>query len=98
MQCILQLMSNFILWRLTVNFELCSCNIKVQYLNTNTGKRGINPHVHLMEMSAELQAPTALHSEKVPRYPLERRLGGSQRRSGHNGKKKNLLTLLGIAP
>jgi hypothetical protein len=90
-------MSNFILWRLTVNFELCSCKIKI-IPEHEYRKGGSNPHVHLMEMSAELQTPTALHSEKVTRYPLERRLGGSQRRSGHDGKQKSLLTLLGIAP
>jgi hypothetical protein len=34
---------------------------------------------------------------KSPRYPLDRRLGGPQSRSGHSGKETNL-TLPGIEP
>jgi hypothetical protein len=34
----------------------------------------------------------------LPRYPLDRWLGGPQCRSGRCGEEKNLLTLLGIEP
>jgi hypothetical protein len=35
---------------------------------------------------------------KDPRYPLYRRLGGPQSRSGHRGQRKNPLLLPGIEP
>jgi hypothetical protein len=35
-------------------------------------------------------------TEKRPRYPLDRRLGVPQSRSGLYGVEKNILTLLGI--
>jgi hypothetical protein len=38
----------------------------------------------------------ALAPGKDPRYPLDRKLGGPQSRSGHRGQSKNLLPLLGI--
>jgi hypothetical protein len=40
----------------------------------------------------------ALPRGKDPRYPLYRRLGGPQSRSGHRGYMKNPLPLLGIKP
>jgi hypothetical protein len=42
-------------------------------------------------MSGQLHARAAL-----PRYPMDRRLGGSQSRSRRNGEEKNLLPLPGI--
>jgi hypothetical protein len=36
--------------------------------------------------------------ERVPRYPLDRRLGGPQSRSGHGGEKKNSQPLSGLEP
>jgi hypothetical protein len=43
--------------------------------------------------------PRALYSRgKSPLYPLYRRLGGPQSRSGHCGVEKNLLQLPGIEP
>jgi len=35
---------------------------------------------------------------KSPCYPFDRRLGGTQYQSGHGGKEKKLLPLLGIEP
>jgi hypothetical protein len=35
-----------------------------------------------MEVSGQLNAPAALPQGKKPRYPLDRRLGGAQSRSG----------------
>jgi hypothetical protein len=35
---------------------------------------------------------------KDPRYPLDRRLGGSQSQSGHKGYRKNSLSLQGLEP
>jgi hypothetical protein len=43
-----------------------------------------------MEMSGQLHAPAALTMGKYPRYPLDRKLGGSQRSSGHGGKEINI--------
>jgi hypothetical protein len=42
-----------------------------------------------MEVSGQLHTPAALTQEKSPWYPLDRRLGGSQSRSGHGGDQKN---------
>jgi hypothetical protein len=36
-------------------------------------------------MSGQLHAPAALARRKSPRYPLDRRLGGPQSRSGRHG-------------
>jgi hypothetical protein len=41
-----------------------------------------------MEMSRKLHAPAALPQWKSSRYPLDRRLGGPQNRSGRGGEKK----------
>jgi hypothetical protein len=43
-----------------------------------------------MEVSGQLHVPAALPPGKVPRYPLDRRLGGPQSRSGRCGEEKNL--------
>jgi hypothetical protein len=49
-----------------------------------------------MEVSGQRHAPAALYpQEKDPRYPLYRRLGGPQSRSGHRGYRKNLLASAG---
>jgi hypothetical protein len=38
--------------------------------------------------------PQPLYSRgKIPRYPLDRRLGGPQSRSGHSGEEKEILIL-----
>jgi hypothetical protein len=41
-----------------------------------------------MEVSGQLYAPAALPQEKNPWYPLGRRLGGPQSRSGRGGEEK----------
>jgi hypothetical protein len=52
-----------------------------------------------MGVSGQHHAPAALCPRgKDSRYPLYRRLGGPQSRSGHRGYGKNLLPLLGIEP
>jgi hypothetical protein len=43
-----------------------------------------------MEVSGQLHAPAALPPGKSPRYPLDRRLGGPQSRSGRFGEEKIL--------
>jgi hypothetical protein len=43
-----------------------------------------------MEMSGQLHASVALSQRKSPQYPLDRRLGGPQSRSGHSEEKKNI--------
>jgi hypothetical protein len=42
-----------------------------------------------MEVSVQLHDPVALPPGKEPRYPLDKRLGGLQNRSGHSGEEKN---------
>jgi hypothetical protein len=42
-----------------------------------------------MEVSGQLHAPAALPPRKEPGYPLDRRLGGPQSRSGRGVKEKN---------
>jgi hypothetical protein len=46
-----------------------------------------------MEVSGQLHAPVASSQGKNPRYPLDRRLGGPQSRSGRDGEEKNSQTL-----
>jgi hypothetical protein len=49
-------------------------------------------------MSGKLHAPVALPPGKKPRYPLDRRLGGPQSRSGRGGEEKNSQPAPGIEP
>jgi hypothetical protein len=52
-----------------------------------------------MGVSGQRHAPAALYPRgKDPRYPLYRRLGGPQSRSGHWGYRKNPLPPPGIEP
>jgi len=51
-----------------------------------------------MEDSGQLRALTALPPRKSPRYPLNRRLGGPQGRSGHGGEEENSQPLPGLEP
>jgi hypothetical protein len=44
---------------------------------------------HSLEMSGQLHAPAALPPRKRSRYPLYRRLGGLQSRSGRRGEENN---------
>jgi hypothetical protein len=56
-----------------------------------------------MKVSGHFHAPAALPSEKPPPpqpYPLGRRLGVSQSRSGHGGEEENITSFTppGIEP
>jgi hypothetical protein len=42
-----------------------------------------------MEVSGQLHGPATLPSGKKLRYPLDRRLGGPQSRSGRGGEEKD---------
>jgi hypothetical protein len=42
-----------------------------------------------MEVSDQLNAPPLYPQGKSPWYPLDRRLGGPQSRSGHGGEEEN---------
>jgi hypothetical protein len=42
-----------------------------------------------MEVSGQLHATAALPQGKSPWYPLDRRLGGPQNRSGRDGEKNS---------
>jgi len=42
-----------------------------------------------MEVSGEIRDPAALIPRKEPLVPIDRRLGGSQSRSGCGGEEKN---------
>jgi hypothetical protein len=66
------------------------------------GSGGIAPPfltsaLHGAEWSTSRPGPSILE-EKSPRYPLDRRLGGPQSRSGRCGVDKNTLPLPGIEP
>jgi hypothetical protein len=43
-----------------------------------------------MEMSGQLDTPTALPLEKSPQYPLDRRLGEPQSRFGRGVEEKRI--------
>jgi hypothetical protein len=49
-----------------------------------------------MDVSSQLHAPAALPQGKRPWYPLDRRLGGPQSRSGRGGEGKNSQPLSGL--
>jgi hypothetical protein len=49
-----------------------------------------------MDVSGQLHAPAALLSGKEPLYPLDRRLGEPQNRSGGGGGEKNSQPLPGL--
>jgi hypothetical protein len=51
-----------------------------------------------MEVIDQLYAPAALPPGKEPLVPLDRRLGGPQKRSGHGGEEKNSQSPPGIEP
>jgi len=51
-----------------------------------------------MEVSGQLHASATLHPGKSPWYPLDRRLGGPQNRSGRGGGEKNSQPPPGIEP
>jgi hypothetical protein len=51
-----------------------------------------------MEVSGQLHAPAALPPGKEPWYPLHRKLGGSQSRSGRGGEEKDCQPLLRLEP
>jgi hypothetical protein len=51
-----------------------------------------------MEVSGQLHAPAAYPQGKSPWYPLDRRVGGSQSRSGRRDEKKNSQPPPGIEP
>jgi len=51
-----------------------------------------------MEVSGQLHSPAALPPGKRPWYPLDRRLGSLQSRSGHGSEEKNSQPLLGLEP
>jgi hypothetical protein len=63
-------------------------------MKTYHGSGGIAPRIldlgTQMEVSGQLHALAALPPEgKSPCYPLDRRLGGTQCRSGRGGEEKN---------
>jgi hypothetical protein len=51
-----------------------------------------------MEVSGQLHAPAALPPGKDPWYPLGRRLGGTQSRSGRGDEEKNSQPLPAMQP
>jgi hypothetical protein len=51
-----------------------------------------------MEVSGQLHAPASLPPGNSPWYPLDRRLGRTQCRSGPGGEEKNSQALPGIEP
>jgi hypothetical protein len=53
---------------------------------------------HNMEMGGQLHVPAGLPQGKSPCYPLDRRLGGPQSRSGYGGEEKNSQPLPSLEP
>jgi hypothetical protein len=51
-----------------------------------------------MEVNGQLHALPLYHQGKSPWYPLDRRLGEPQSRSGGGGEEKNSQPPLGIEP
>jgi hypothetical protein len=51
-----------------------------------------------MEGSGQIHAQAALPTRKGPLYPLDRKLGGPQSRSGRCGEEKNYQPPPGIEP
>jgi hypothetical protein len=49
-------------------------------------------------VSGQLRAPAALPLRKEPSYPLDRKLGGTQSRSGRGGEDKISQSPSGIEP
>jgi hypothetical protein len=49
-------------------------------------------------VSGQLHVPAALPPGKNSWYPLDRKLGGPQNRSGRGGEEKNSQPLLGLEP
>jgi len=66
------------------------------------GSGGIAPHI--LDVGTTWRwvvsfTPRPLYTQgKSPRYPLDRRLGGPQSRSGHGGEEKNSQPPPGIEP
>jgi hypothetical protein len=44
-----------------------------------------------MEVNSQLRTPATLPQSKSLRYPLDRRLGGPQSRSGRGGEEKSAI-------
>jgi hypothetical protein len=51
-----------------------------------------------MEVSGQLHTSAVYLQGKSPWYPLNRRLGGPQSRSGRGGEEKNSQSLPGLEP
>jgi len=49
-------------------------------------------------MNGQLHTPAGLSPGKIPWYPLDRRLGGTQSRTGHGDEEKNSHPLFGLEP
>jgi hypothetical protein len=69
--------------------KLSQCLTKHYAMKTYWGSGGIAPLILDLEVSDQLHAPAALPQGKSPWYPLDRRLGGPQSRSGRGGEEKN---------
>jgi hypothetical protein len=54
--------------------------------------------LHLDGVSGQLHAPDVLPPGKSPWYPMHKRLGGHQSRSGHGGEEKNSQPLPRLEP
>jgi hypothetical protein len=66
------------------------------------GSEGISPLILDLGTRWRLMVSFILRpfypQRKSPRYPLDRRLGGLQSRSGHGGEEKNSQPLPGLEP
>jgi hypothetical protein len=77
--------------KVKINWFLCLT--KHHAMKTYWGSRGIAPRI--LDLGSRWRrvvsfTPRPLYSQgKSPRYPLDRRLGGPQSRSGRGGEEKN---------
>jgi hypothetical protein len=71
-------------------------------MNVYWGSGGIAPRILDLgtrwRLSGQLYDQAALPQRKIPWYPLDRRLGGPQSRSGRGGEEKNSQHLPELEP
>jgi hypothetical protein len=88
--------------RIKGNVKLSLCLTKHHAMKTYWGSGGIAPHI--LDLGTRCRwvisfTPRPLYPQgKSPWYPLDRRLGGPQSRSGRGGEEKNSHPPPGIEP
>jgi len=79
--------------KVEVKLELSLCLTKYHAMKTYFGSGGIAPRIHLGTRWRWVVSfkPRPLYLQgKIPQYPLDTRLGGTQNRSRRGGEEKNV--------